>query len=45
MADVNRYEKDLHYEKAKSLLESNDLQALRYACLELRYFIEAHVYQ
>jgi hypothetical protein len=45
MVDLNRYEKGLHYEKAKSLLESNDLQALRYACLELRYFIEAHVHQ
>jgi DNA-directed RNA polymerase subunit RPC12/RpoP len=45
MTDVNRYEKNVHYEKAKSLLESSDLQAIRYACLELRYFIEAHVYQ
>ncbi|MCC6073933.1 hypothetical protein ACFPTX_19680 [Pseudomonas sp. GCM10022188] len=45
MADINRYEKELHYEKAKSLLASNDLQDLRYACLELRYFIEAHAYQ
>lgn len=45
MVDVNRYEKDAHYEKARSLLESDDLQSLRYACLELRYFIEAHVYQ
>jgi hypothetical protein len=45
MVDINRYEKDVHYKKAKSLLESDDLQSLRYACLELRYFIEAHVYQ
>ena len=45
MVDVNRYEKDAHYEKARSLLDSDDLQSLRYACLELRYFIEAHVYQ
>ncbi|SIS68736.1 hypothetical protein [Neptunomonas antarctica] len=45
MVDVTRYEKDVHYEKAKSLLDIGDLQSLRYACLELRYFIEAHVYQ
>ncbi len=45
MVDVNRYEKDAHYDKARSLLKSDDLQSLRYACLELRYFIEAHVYQ
>lgn len=45
MVDVNRYEKKFHYEKARSLLECNDLQSIRYACLELRYFIEAHVYQ
>lgn len=45
MADINRYDKDSHYEKARLLLESDDLQSLRYACLELRYFIEAHVYQ
>lgn len=45
MADVYKYEKDAHYEKARSLLERDDLQSLRYACLELRYFIEAHVYK
>lgn len=45
MGDVNRYDKDFHYERAQSLLENGDLPSLRYACLELRYFIEAHVYQ
>jgi hypothetical protein len=45
MVDINRYDKDFHYERARFLLENEDLPSLRYACLELRYFIEAHVYQ
>jgi len=39
---TQKYDKLVHFSKAKSLLENDDLQSIRYACLELRYFIEAH---
>ncbi|HBC3607013.1 MULTISPECIES: hypothetical protein [Vibrio harveyi group] len=42
---TQKYDKLVHFSKAKSLLENDDLQSIRYACLELRYFIEAHVYE
>lgn len=41
----HKYDKNSHFNNAKVLLENDDLQSIRYACLELRYFIEAHVYE
>ncbi|WP_217543549.1 hypothetical protein [Vibrio metschnikovii] len=41
----HKYDKNFHFNNAKMLLEKDDLQSIRYACLELRYFIEAHVYE
>jgi hypothetical protein len=41
----HKYDKNFHFTNAKVLLEKDDLQSIRYACLELRYFIEAHVYE
>ena len=42
---AHQYNKNFHFNNAKTLLKSDDLQSIRYACLELRYFIEAHVYE
>lgn len=42
---THKYDKNSHFNNAKALLERDDLQSVRYACLELRYFIEAHVYE
>ncbi|EHH1078636.1 hypothetical protein J7I01_004323 [Vibrio parahaemolyticus] len=39
------YDKRYHYQNAKELLEKEDECSLRYACLEMRYLIEAHVYE
>lgn len=44
MDQLQKYDKQFHYENAKVLLVKEDYQSLRYACLKLRYFIEAHVY-
>jgi hypothetical protein len=41
----HQYDKNIHFSNAATLLENDDLQSIRYACLELRYFIEAHVYE
>ena len=41
----HKYDKNSHFNNAKVLLKNDDLQSIRYACLELRYFIEAHVYE
>jgi hypothetical protein len=42
---VHQYDKNFHFSNATALLGNDDLQSIRYACLELRYFIEAHVYE
>jgi transcription elongation factor Elf1 len=42
---AHQYNKNFHFNNAKTLLKNDDLQSIRYACLELRYFIEAHVYE
>lgn len=39
------YDKPDHLSRASRLLLENDLPSLRYACLEMRYFLEAHVYE
>lgn len=39
------YDKTEHLSRASSLLLNDDLSSLRYACLEMRYFLEAHVYE
>lgn len=43
--DARPYDKLFHLNNAKALLQSDDLQSLRYASLEMRYFLEAHVYE
>lgn len=45
MCEQKNYNKNFHYNNALKLLESDCIQSLRYACLELRYLIEAHVYE
>jgi hypothetical protein len=45
MSVFSFYDKKAHYNRAKELLASNDINKSKYACLELRYFIEAMVYQ
>jgi len=44
MSNYHLYNKSLHLDKAKELLKLDD-SFLRYACLELRFCIEAIVYQ
>lgn len=39
------YNKIAHLENARKLAEKDDTSSLRYASLELRYFLEAHVYE
>lgn len=43
--EAKPYNKRKHLARAKILLQSSDLQSLRHACLEMRYFLEAHVYE
>ncbi|WP_095155772.1 hypothetical protein [Pseudomonas sp. Irchel 3E13] len=45
MKEFQRYDKNYHLNNARSLIESGEIRSLRYACLELRMLIEAHVYQ
>lgn len=45
MNQAGKYDKKQHLENAIALMESDDTQSLRYACLELRFLIEAHVYE
>ncbi|MDW2777445.1 hypothetical protein [Pseudomonas sp. BEA3.1] len=45
MKTLRRYDKEFHFNNAKALIETGDSQQLRYACLEMRMLIEAHVYQ
>lgn len=45
MENLQKYDKIVHFNNAKSLINKGDAQSLRYACLELRFLIEAHVYQ
>lgn len=44
MESLQKYNKTYHFDNAKALVEKGDAQSLRYACLELRFLIEAHVY-
>jgi hypothetical protein len=44
VSNYHLYNKNLHFDKAKNLLKLDD-SFLRYACLELRFCIEAIVYQ
>lgn len=39
------YDKKTHLENAMKLIEASDTASLRYACLELRFALEAHVYE
>lgn len=43
--DVKPYNKRKHLACAKLLLKKSDLSSLRHASLEMRYFLEAHVYE
>jgi hypothetical protein len=45
MNTLQRYDKAFHFNNAKALIEAGGSQQLRYACLEMRMLIEAHVYQ
>lgn len=45
MSELQTYNKQYHFDNAKSLIKAGDNGSLRYACLELRMLIEAHVYQ
>lgn len=45
MTHIGKYEKKQHLDNAFTLMNSGDPQSLRYACLELRFLIEAHVYE
>lgn len=45
MSELQSYDKHYHLNNAKSLIEAGDNRLLRYACLELRMLIEAHVYK
>lgn len=41
---MKKYNKLSHYEKAQKFLRKGNISSARHACLELRYMIEAHVY-
>lgn len=43
--DAKPYNKRKHLACAKLLLKNSDLRSLRHASLEMRYFLEAHVYE
>lgn len=43
--DAKPYNKRKHLARAKVLLKKSDLQSLRHASLEMRFFLEAHVYE
>ncbi|MGY2259284.1 hypothetical protein [Pseudomonas sp. SDO55104_S430] len=43
--DEKIYDKSSHLLRAETLLKKNDLSSLRYASLEMRYLLEAHVYE
>ena len=43
--DSKPYNKRKHLAHAKLLLRNSDLSSLRHASLEMRYFLEAHVYE
>lgn len=43
--DGKVYDKAKHLKNAEKLLEKDDLSSLRYASLEMRYALEAHVYE
>ena len=43
--DVKNYDKIFHLNNARSFLIHGDTQSLRYASLEMRYLLEAHVYE
>ncbi|NWD84098.1 hypothetical protein HX891_27275, partial [Pseudomonas reactans] len=43
--NVKPYNKRKHLARAKLLLKNNELSSLRHASLEMRYFLEAHVYE
>ncbi|MHC5192715.1 hypothetical protein ACYSUW_03055 [Pseudomonas frederiksbergensis] len=45
MSNVDIYDKTTYLANAKRFVELGDDNALRHACLELRYLIEAHVYK
>ncbi|RON98921.1 hypothetical protein BK674_15850 [Pseudomonas moraviensis] len=45
MTNPQQYDKTFHFNNAKALIEAGGTQSLRYACLEMRMLIEAHVYQ
>ncbi|NWC10575.1 hypothetical protein HX776_17365 [Pseudomonas agarici] len=43
--DKRTYDKTFHLDNARKLLEEEESQQLRYASLELRFLLEAHVYE
>jgi len=43
--EVKAYDKIFHLNNARAFLERDDTQSLRYASLEMRYLLEAHVYE
>lgn len=45
MKELQCYDKEYHFKNARSLLGEGGARSLRYACLELRMLIEAHVYK
>ncbi|CAI8978964.1 Vps39_2 domain-containing protein [Pseudomonas sp. IT-P100] len=45
MKELQCYDKEYHFNNARSLLDEGGARSLRYACLELRMLIEAHVYK